>query len=409
MRVALISYEFAGSKSGGGIGTYFRSIRDIMTALGHDIEVFTSASDEHVSGTKLNTVSSDRNDFAGAIGPIFLAKHQDNPFDLIESAEYGADARLIAAASPEIAHVVKLHTPTYLINEINAAYLNRSAKARFMLGALRRGTLPSQPWNQYSPCSDPERQVTLAADEITSPSRDLANLVAAKWQIESRKIHVVPNPYKPAEAVQMIPAERKSNRVTFIGKLEVRKGVLELAKAIPTILKHAPDTNIRFVGRSLPHPSTKRDLIEHLRESIGAENLDRVEFTGGVSHDQIPKLLAETDIAVFPSYWENFPYVCLEAMSAACGVVGSQSGGMAEMIEDEHTGLLINPKKPREIADAIIALLKAPKTRIKMGRAARDHVLSTYSADRIAPLQIASYERAIENAKKRNMQNVAAT
>lgn len=380
-----------------------------MTALGHDIEVFTSAADEHVSKTTLNTVPSDRNGFAGAIAPVFLERHQENPFDLIESAEYGADARLIAAASPEAAHVVKLHTPTYLINEINAAYLNRSAKARFMLGALRRGRLPTQPWNQYSPCSDPEKQVTLAADEITSPSRDLANLVAAKWQIEPPRINVVPNPYKPGDAVQMIPAERKSNRVTFIGKLEVRKGVIELANAISIILKHTPDTKFRFVGRSLPHPSTKRDLIEHLRESIGAENLDRVEFTGGVSHDQIPELLAATDIAVFPSYWENFPYVCLEAMSAASGVVGSQSGGMAEMIEDGRTGLLINPKKPREIADAIIALLKSPETRIKMGRAARDHVLSTYSADRIAPLQIASYERAIENAKKRNMQNVAAT
>ena len=409
LRLALVSYEFAGSSNGGGIGTYFREIFQMMRAIGHSVEVFTAGSIADHSDQTVHCIDVQRQDFAEAVAPVFLKRHAADPFDVLETAEYGADAVKINVNIPDMAKVVKLHTPTYLINEINAAYFNRIAKARYIFGAIRRGRLPSPPRNKYSLVSDVERQLVLDAHDITSPSRDLAKLISARWLIEPDKIHVVPNPFKPADAVRSIPSARASNRVTFIGKLEVRKGVLELAKAIPRVLERLPETKFRLVGRSLPHPSTKRDLVEHLKNTIGKQHLDHVEFTGGVSHNEIPHLLSETDIAVFPSYWENFPYVCLEAMSAACGVVASQSGGMAEMIENGRTGLLINPKKPREIADAIISLLEAPEKRIVMGTAAREHVLDTYSADRIAPLQIASYERAIENARKRNMQGTGAT
>jgi glycosyltransferase involved in cell wall biosynthesis len=126
-----------------------------------------------------------------------------------------------------------------------------------------------------------------------------------------------------------------------------------------------------------------------------------VEYVDGVPYDQVHRYYAESDICVLPSIWENFPNVCLEAMSAARGVVGSSAGGMAEMIDDGRTGLLMPPRNPRAIADAILRLLREPDRRMEMGRAARQHVRTAYAPEVIAPLQEASYVRAIARARDR--------
>jgi glycosyltransferase involved in cell wall biosynthesis len=126
-----------------------------------------------------------------------------------------------------------------------------------------------------------------------------------------------------------------------------------------------------------------------------------VEIVGGVPYDVLAKEFENADSCVFPSDWEASGYVCLEAMAAARGVIGSSAGGMAEIIEHGRTGLLVPPRNPRAIADAILTLLRDPERRIAMGRAAREYVTTAYSPDAIGPLQEASYMRAIERAKAR--------
>jgi glycosyltransferase involved in cell wall biosynthesis len=174
--------------------------------------------------------------------------------------------------------------------------------------------------------------------------------------------------------------------------------VFDFAKAIPLVLKRMPKARFRFIGRSLPHPGEHRDIGAMLKERL-RKYCYAVEFVGGVPHEEMPKFYAATEVCVFPSIWEAFGYVCLEAMAAARGVIGSNAGGMAEIIEHGRTGLLVPPQSPRAIANAILELLEQPNRRIAMGLAARTHVLSAYSPDVIGPLQEASYMRAIESAK----------
>jgi len=128
--------------------------------------------------------------------------------------------------------------------------------------------------------------------------------------------------------------------------------------------------------------------------------LDSVEFTGKVSLDDIPHYLAQTDICVFPSLWENFPNVCLEAMAAGRGVVGSSAGGMAEMLDQGNAGLLVPPEDATAIASAIIELLDQPNLRMKLGAEARERVTTEYSLERLGDLIEQSYQRAIQRPKQ---------
>ena len=333
----------------------------------------------------------------------FARQHRSAPFDLVEGPEYGHEASAVTGAFPELPLVVRLHTPAFIINEMNHTYLPWTGKARFVLGGLRRGAWPRRYWI-YSDENDMERRHALCADEIAAPSRAIRDVLVRRWELPSDRVSHVPNVFTASPRILSIPTNTQTGRITFLGKLEVRKGVLDLAKAIPRVLASLPDAKFRLVGRSLPHPWTGEDLEALMLRTIGRTAGRSVEFHGSVPYAAIPGQFAECDICVFPSVWENFPYVCLEAMAAARGVIASSSGGMAEIIEDGRTGLLVPPRDPQAIADAILYMMRNPKRRMAMGLAAREHVTSTYSPKAIGPLQEVSYRRAIEYARSRREQ-----
>ena len=66
-----------------------------------------------------------------------------------------------------------------------------------------------------------------------------------------------------------LPLATKTSRITYLGRLEARKGVIELAQAMRLVLTHAPTTKFRLVGRSLPHPATGEDLAAYMRRELG--------------------------------------------------------------------------------------------------------------------------------------------
>jgi glycosyltransferase involved in cell wall biosynthesis len=134
-----------------------------------------------------------------------------------------------------------------------------------------------------------------------------------------------------------------------------------------------------------------KDLLQPYLESI--------EFTDQVPLNQLPSIFASTDICVFPSLWDNFPFICLDAMSAGRGVVASNAGGTAEMLNTPEVGRLVSPKSPQEIAQSVVELLQDPPLRVKLGAAARQRVLEEYNVSRVGDLVEASYRRAIERKK----------
>jgi len=244
-----------------------------------------------------------------------------------------------------------------------------------------------------------ERLHALDADEIVSPSQDLGRKMIAEWGLKSELVTCVPYPYTPIEKLLEIPVNTQTQVVTFIGRLEVRKGVIDFANAIPSILRHHPQVKFKLVGSVEPSPIPHINMQEYLEQMLQSA-INSVEFVGGVSPAEIPNVLAQTDICVFPSLWENFPCVCLEAMAAGRGIVGSNAGGMLDMLDGGRVGKLVSPRQPQQIADAVCDLLTNPQLRIALGKAAREHLLTTYNAHRISELQEASYQRAIAHRKK---------
>lgn len=395
----------------GGIATYVQQASHAMVALGHTVEVFAGSPRREgtfdLEGFPVHLVrKTEAYDFACAVAPVFARRHAEIKFDVLEGAEFNADAAEVAKLVADIPLVVKTHMPTLLLARLNhrGGWRQRLkemlSRCRMIAGALRRGrpppafTLCPMALQRASERDRIEADHARQADIVVSPCRDLCQYVAKSWGIPAERIRLVPNPFNPPRELLAVPIETRRKVVGFFGRIEVRKGVLDLAKAIPSVLAACPHARFKFVGDPQMLPGSSHLLSDHIRREVGGSR-DAVEFTGKVALQGIPEQMASVDVAVFPSIWENFPYVCLEAMAAGRGIVASSAGGMAEMLDGGKTGLLVPPRCPDHLAKALIFMLEQHDQRWLYGTLARRRVLDVYGGGQIGALMERTYEEAI--------------
>ncbi|WP_072016241.1 glycosyltransferase family 4 protein [Leptolyngbya sp. KIOST-1] len=403
MKIAFISYEYPPDTAFGGIATYVRQAATMLSQRGHQVEVFAGgrATDGPLTthttlegGVMVHRLQGvDRHGFPERVGRVFCDRHRVLEFDVLEGPDCGAEAAVALRYVPDIPLVLKLHTPQYVLEMLGNPLQTWQAKTRMTLGALRRGQWPKRR-PPYDPAADPECRHAHEADEIAAPSQAIGQRILTDWKLDPALVASVPYPYLPSPDLLAIPLDTDTQVVTFLGRLELRKGVVELGKAIPAILRRHPQVKFRFVGPAWNSPRPGLNMQQYLERTL-PRHRQALEFTGGVPLDRIPHYLATTDICVFPSRWESFGLVCTEAMAAGRGIVASSAGGMAELLDQGRVGRLVPPRRPAPLAQAVIDLLDHPQQRQELGRAARDRVLSHYSLEPIGATQEASYRRAI--------------
>ena len=388
IKIALISFEYPPKTVIGGIGSYMYQTSQMLIKRNIYVEVFTSTVGETnessiEDGVLIHRLSTaDHNYFRKEIVSLFKERNSKIHFSCIEGPEYGADTYYIKKSFPEIPLHIKLHTPSFLIRDITVKKLTIFQKVRFVLGALKKLEKPVAYW-RYKCKNDLEYLNLLDATYITSPSKDLIKQVKKRWKID-KPVYYLPSSYSPRSELLEISASNLPDKpiITYIGRLEIRKGVHNFIAIIPKVASVYPNVIFRFIGRDFPSSSKGVSMKNYLSSSL-SDFIKNIEFAGEISQSDLPKFLVNTSICVFPSLWENFPNVCLESMSAARCVIGGKNGGMSEMLAND-CGILVDPKKPNEIAETIIKILKEPEIITQRGIRARDKILKAYNEDVIS-------------------------
>ena len=186
---------------------------------------------------------------------------------------------------------------------------------------------------------------------------------------------------------------RKEKILLYAGRLERRKGMEILAKAIPLVVRSFPHVKFQFVGRdtlTAEGGTSMQTWLENyfLQERVSAH----IEFVGEVLRTEIVSYFHNADACVLPSLWENLPYTCLEAMACGTPVVGSNVGGFPEIITDKVNGLLFKPMNHGDLAEKIIELLVHEDVG-SLGKKAHQRIASTYGHLLIAEKTIELYHR----------------
>ena len=196
--------------------------------------------------------------------------------------------------------------------------------------------------------------------------------------------------FTPAKSEPVLPG-RVPFRLLSVGRLVERKGVDTVLHALARL----PDAELVIAGGP-PEAKLSGDpeacRLTRLARDLGVHK--RIRMLGGVDHAALPALFRGADVVVCTPWYEPFGIVPLEA--AACGrpVVGSAVGGLLDTIDHGVTGVLVPPRDPTALADALAALQADPAHRRRLGRAARRRAELLYSWQSVADATTAAYRMA---------------
>jgi len=155
----------------------------------------------------------------------------------------------------------------------------------------------------------------------------------------------------------------------------VRKDFNTLFKAFSKIIKAYPNVKLTIVGE-------KGDAYSALKKFAQDLKIDNnVVFEGRVPPSRLIDLYNQCDIFVLPSLHEGFPTVCAEAQACEKPIVTTNVASMPEVIENMKSGILVSPRRPGELADAIIQLLENKEICAQMGKFGREIVVNNFSRD----------------------------
>lgn len=157
-----------------------------------------------------------------------------------------------------------------------------------------------------------------------------------------------------------------------IGRLSEQKGHRYLLQAIHQVKQQVPDLRMIMIG-----DGELRQELTTLAQQLHLE--ETVIFSGAQERNTALRLLSGCDFFVFPSLWEGFGLVLLEAMALKKAIVASQVSAIPESVVHGETGFLVPPKDPGQLAEAILKLLQNPALRHRMGEAGYTRLHTCFS------------------------------
>jgi len=202
------------------------------------------------------------------------------------------------------------------------------------------------------------------------------------------RYEIVPNGVEVARFARAEPVERdpESFRILFLGRLEQRKGLEYLLAAMPRILREVPEAQLVVVGGG--------PLAGYYRSRVPPAAKYHVEFTGFVSHEDVPRQYRAADVYCSPAVGgESFGIVLLEAMAAGATVVASDIPGYRDVIQHDVTGLLVSKGSPGAIASAVVRLARDRELTRRLRNAARFDV-ERYDWASVTRRIVGVYDRA---------------
>ena len=244
--------------------------------------------------------------------------------------------------------------------------------------------------------NDTEWLLTYESSEVIVNSKYMKNELQRLFGLPYEKINVVSNginltTYSGVERDYDFRRQYAADNekiILFMGRLVYEKGVQHLISAMPKILEQYNDAKLVIAGKGGMEESLKAQA-----ESMGLG--DKVYFTGYLDAKKVSKIYKCADISVFPSTYEPFGIVALEAMLAGVPTVVSDVGGLGEIVTHGEDGLKSYAGNSNSIADSILALLFDAQLSENVVKKAKQKVKNEYNWAKIAQDTHFTYQKAI--------------
>lgn len=373
------------------VGGIARVVNDLSKRLikdGHDVTVVTYKEGnvpyyELDKGVKVYRVdnfminASNFIDWVMQLNFNMIAKaseiiQKEGEFDVIHAHDW-----LVAYAAKTLKHSYNIP----LVSTIHATEAGRNSGIRD---------------SQQKYINDTEWMLTYESTEVIVNSNYMKGELQRLFGLPFEKINVVPNGvnlllYSGIDRdyeFRRRYAMDNEKIILFVGRLVYEKGVQHLIAAMPKILNGYHDAKLVIAG--------KGGMMDELKQEANALDLgDKVYFTGYINGKDVPKLYKAADVAVFPSTYEPFGIVALEAMLSERPIVVSDIGGLNEIVQHRENGMKCYAGNANSIADSILELLYNPELCANLTKKAKAKVRNEYNWNKIAQDTHFIYQKAI--------------
>ena len=244
--------------------------------------------------------------------------------------------------------------------------------------------------------NDTEWMLTYESAEVIVNSNYMKGELQRLFGLPYEKINVIPNGVN-LSLFNGIERDYNFRRkyamdnekiILFMGRLVYEKGIQHLISAMPKILAGYHDTNLVIC--------VKGGMMYELKAQLNAIGIgNKVYFAGYMNGKDVQRMYKAADIAVFPSTYEPFGIVALEAMLSENPIVVSDIGGLNEIVDHRVNGMKAYCGNPNSIADSILELLYDHKLCSEITKKAKNKVRNEYNWSKIAQDTHFTYQKAI--------------
>jgi len=364
----------------GGIGTQFKAVAKFLKHHGHDVYFITQRHET------FDEVIYEKN--YGDI-PLFFVNYPKSSKSFHLPFAYSIEVLkkfddIYSNVLPDIVICADFASEGYFLFLKSQAGNYKETRFILTINGLSYNTISiyeSGVNNQLpSELNNPQNRVTCAmedmsvllANEIITPSALYWKEVQDRLKI-NKKANVIPNILdKDLFNLRNFDeyGDQRNQVILFIGRLDRLKGADLLLKAYLEIVKDRSDSKPRliFIGRDIYWKEYESTFLEYWQKRIPRSCVDNILFLGQIDHDQIVTYLNQATVCVFPSRWEVFGIVCLEAMVSGCPVLASRGTGLEEVLGPSFSNYVFDVTKGEvALKEKLISILQNPSQLKRVG------------------------------------------
>lgn len=213
-----------------------------------------------------------------------------------------------------------------------------------------------------------KRRVFSWATEIIANSKATKQDLVHTFHVPENKIKVLPNGVPDPKVTNV----REDFTIAYVGRLSEKKGVDVLLNAMTQLIIKEPAVQLHLMGGG----AEEVEKYSQIAKDLGLES--NTVFYGSRPKEEVLELFSKARFAVVPSLSEGFGFVVIEAFSVKTPVIGSNTGGIAEIIRDGKDGILVTPGDANVLFDAMLTFLNTENATEEMGERAYQRFLKHF-------------------------------
>lgn len=377
MRITIISPVFPYPKKGVYVGIE-RHVYEYSKALlkkGHEVNVITTfwnggKEREEYNGIKIYRVGDSSLRF-GKIGRLFDLHYYSFGKNLLKYRNILEKADIVHALMP-LSSAKELEVP--LVSHFH----HYESIERF-------SHLLYKPFHHQM-----EKKAYLNSNVVIVPSEYSKEVLCSVFSIPKKKVVVVPHGVDISRFSGKTTKKSKNLRLLFVGPLEERKGIRYLIEALAMATDIHKNVELIVIG-----DGRERKNLESLVKRLELKN---IEFKGYLEDEELIEHYNMADIFVFPSLKEGFGQVLVEAMACGLPIVATDASAIPEVVG--NAGILVGPKDPKALANAIRMLIDDEELRDELGERGRKRVEENFTWEKVVDQTVRVYKETIGSKRR---------